>query len=78
MMKELRERCAGLSATSAGLIVGLISLSSLVVEIGVTSLADGGSPKLIQDHQASPVAAWVNPADQRGLILYFLMQATQH
>jgi hypothetical protein len=78
MMKKLHERCAGLSATSAVLIVGLISLSSLVIEIGVTSLPDDGSPKLIQDHQASPVATWVNPAHQRGLILYFLMQATQH
>ena len=80
MMKSLvRERYAGLAATGA-LIVGLISVSSAIVEIGVANFAVAYGDRLPQrvhgQPDASPIAATVN-RDQRGLILYFFMEAAR-
>ena len=81
MMKLIRERCAGLSATSAVLIAGLIGVSSYIVEIGASDLAveygDRAFPRVQSQSDAAPVAARANPTDQRGLILYLLMEATR-
>ena len=68
MLKNLiRERC-----TCAVLIAGLLSVSSLPVAYEDSSL----QPRQSQS-DASPAVARANPADQRGLILYFLMEATR-
>ena len=81
MIKLIRERYAGRAAASAVLIVGLIGVSSLIAEIRAFSLAVEYGDGLLQRTQsqpdASPVATRVVPTDQRGLILYFLMEATR-
>ena len=80
MLKKLRERCAGLRATSAVLILGLIIVSSLIVEIGITSFAgeyrDSSFHRIRSQRDASPVTVRADFTDQLGLILYFLMEAT--
>ena len=82
MVKKLiRERYAGLTATSAVLIVGLIIVSSLIIEIGITGLAgeygDGSLQRTQSQSDARPAATRVHPTDQRGLVLYFLMEAAR-
>jgi hypothetical protein len=82
MMKKLiRERYAGLAATSAALAVGLIIVSSLIIEIGVTGLAGGYGggplPRAQSQSDAPPAATRLHPSDQRGLVLYFLMEAAR-
>lgn len=81
MIKLVRERYAGLAATSAVLVVGLVIVSSLIIEIGVTGLGggygEGSLPRAQSQSDAPPAAARMHSTDQRGLVLYFLMEAAR-
>jgi hypothetical protein len=81
MLRKLSERCTGIWASSAVLILGLIIVTSLIVEIGVTSLAveyrDSSLHPVQSQRDASPVTVRANPPNQRGLVLYFLMEAVR-
>ena len=70
--KPIRERSTGLGVACAVLIAGLVSIASPSVEYG-----DDSVKRTQNQSDASPVSAKVNPGDQRGLILYFLMEATR-